>query len=74
MAQDTSRALTVRVERRGRPRKDPADRLVPVSSNVHISEYDALCRIAQARGVSLAVVLRESALVYLRTRKHATGC
>jgi hypothetical protein len=43
----------------GRPRKLDAERMVPVSTNLPPSVFDALCKIAVRRDVPLAVIVRE---------------
>jgi hypothetical protein len=42
----------------GRPRKAEG-RLVPVSTQVPSDLYDAICRLAQRRGVPVAAIVRE---------------
>ncbi len=50
----------------GRPAKAEGDKLVPVSTNVPPAVYDALCRRAQVRGVSVAELVREAAISQLK--------
>lgn len=50
-----------RVAGRGRP-PNPAGRMVPVSTKVPADVYDALCRLAQRRDLTVAAVLREAIL------------
>jgi len=44
---------------RGRPRKEDADRLRPLTTNLAAGEYEALCRIARRRDLTLSELARE---------------
>jgi len=50
------------MKRGGRPRIDAADRLVPVTVGLPRKQFDALCRLAFARGLSLPEVIRRRVL------------
>jgi len=52
--------------KRGRPRKDEADKLRPVTINLRAADYDAAYAFAKAHREALAVVLRQMAVSWLR--------
>jgi hypothetical protein len=60
-----------RVTRRGRPAKRPDEQMVPVSSRLRADVYDRVCRIALARGVPVAAVLREAIFSVLNKSSQA---
>lgn len=55
--------------RRGRPRKDPSDRLVPLSTNVSLRLYERVYQVAQKKGLPIAEVVR----VILEKKTDAAG-
>lgn len=45
--------------RRGRPPKAPCERWERLSLHIPIATYDAACRVALARGLTLSATIRE---------------
>lgn len=45
---------------KGRPRKEPDEKLVPLSTNVKPATYDALCRKAKENGEKVSEFVRKA--------------
>lgn len=59
--------------RTGRPPKPAGELLFPVATNLPAREYEILCRVARARDVKLAALIRQIVVARLSQMNKSAG-